>query len=114
MPVTLKPSLSTLTGELGLRQGVLVLAGATSPDYDDDDFPSDEVLSTSLRAYGYIEFPGEVFIKDWSEHSGLAAALVDAGAGEITETLTVGPFDSRAYRFQLAPEVLASHEVSGD
>ena len=113
MTVTLKTSLSTLTGELELRQGVLVLAGATSPDYD-DDFPSDEVLSTSLRAYGYIEFPGEVFIKDWSEHSGLAAALVDAGAGEITETLTVGPFDSRAYRFQLAPEVLASHEVSGD
>ena len=113
MTITLKTSLSTLTGELELRQGVLVLAGATSPDYD-DVFPSDEVLSTSLRAYGYIEFPGEVFIKDWSEHSGLAAALVDAGAGEITETLTVGPFDSRAYRFQLAPEVLASHEVSGD
>lgn len=112
MTITLKTSLSTLTGELELRQGVLVLAGATSPNYD--DFPSDEVLSTSLRAYGYIEFPGEVFIKDWSEHSGLAAALVDAGAGEITETLTVGPFDSRAYRFQLAPEVLASHEVSGD
>ena len=111
MTTTIKTNLFTLTGDLELRQGVLVLAGATAPG---DDFSSDEPLSTSLIAYGYIEFPGEVFTKAWSEHEGLAAALTAAGAGEVTETLTVGPFNSRAYRFQLAPAVLASHEVSGD
>lgn len=111
MTTTIKTTLFTLTGDLELRQGILVLANAHAPG---DDFTSTEPLSTSLLAYGYIEFPGEVFIKDWSEHEGLAAALVDAGAGEVTETLTVGPFNSRAYRFQLAPAVLASHEVSDD
>lgn len=106
---TVETNLFTLTGDLELHQGVLVLANAHAPG---DDFTSTEPLSTSLIAYGYIEFPGEVFIKDWSEHEGLAAALADAGAGEITETLTVGPFNSTAYRFQLSPKILATEGVT--
>ncbi|EJV7053165.1 hypothetical protein N7U83_003047 [Listeria monocytogenes] len=65
-----------------------------------------EVLNTDLRAEGYLTFPDEVLIRDWSEHSGLAGALVDAGIAQRTETIKVGPFDSRAYRLQLlTPEV---------
>lgn len=60
-----------------------------------------EVLNVDLRAEGYLTFPDEVLIRDWSEHSGLAGALVDAGIAHRTETLKIGPFSSRAYRLQL-------------
>lgn len=65
-----------------------------------------EVLNTDLRTEGYLCFPGEVTLKDWSEHNGLCQALVDAGLVMRTETLVVGPFSSRAYRvLVLTPEV---------
>ncbi|QAV29298.1 hypothetical protein [Micrococcus luteus] len=65
-----------------------------------------EVLNTDLRTEGYLSFPGEVILKDWSEHSGLCQALVDAGVVMRTASLRVGPFDSRAYRcLLLDPEV---------
>lgn len=65
-----------------------------------------EVLSVDLRAEGFIAFPGEVIVKDWSEHAGLAEALIDADVAIRIETLCVGPFASRAYRLQLLdPEV---------
>ena len=57
-----------------------------------------EVLNVDLTLEGYVTFPDELFIRDWSEHSGLCAALVDAGIVMRTETLRIGPFDSRAYR----------------
>lgn len=64
-----------------------------------------EVLSVDLRADGYVAAPGEVLVKDWSEHAGLAGALIDAGVAMRTETLVVGPFASRAYRvLMLDPE----------
>lgn len=67
-----------------------------------------EVLNTDLRSEGYICFPDELILKDWSEHSGLCQALVDAGVVMRTESLRVGPFDSRAYRcLVLDPEVVA-------
>ncbi|MFL0424198.1 hypothetical protein ACH0AC_00230 [Micrococcus luteus] len=65
-----------------------------------------DVLNTDLRGEGFICFPDELILKDWSEHSGLCQALVDAGIVMRTETLTVGPFSSRAYRvLVLTPEV---------
>lgn len=65
-----------------------------------------EVLSVDLWADGYVTAPGEALVKDWSEHAGLAGALVDAGVAMRTETLVVGPFASRAYRLlMLNPEV---------
>lgn len=57
-----------------------------------------EVLNLDATAEGYICFPDELILKDWSEHSGLTAALVDAGIVIRTETLRIGPFNSRAYR----------------
>ncbi|MCV7512483.1 hypothetical protein M3D71_010060 [Micrococcus luteus] len=66
-----------------------------------------EVMSIDLTLEGYLADPGECLIKDWSEHSGLTSALVDSGVVMRTETLTVGPFDSRAYRcLVLTPEVV--------
>lgn len=67
-----------------------------------------EVLSIDLTLAGYVTFPGEAFIKDWSEHAGLTSALVDAGIVTRVETLQIGPFDSRAYCVVvLTPEVTA-------
>lgn len=60
-----------------------------------------EVISTNLISYGYITMPGEVFIKDWSEHEGLTQSLVDAGLVEIIESVKVGPFQSTAHRVRI-------------
>lgn len=57
-----------------------------------------EVLNVDMTMHGYVCFPDELILKDWSEHSGLTAALVDVGIVMRTETIAVGPFDSRAYR----------------
>lgn len=59
-----------------------------------------EVLSVDLWAEGYVAAPGEILVRDWSEHAGLAGALVDAGVAMRTETLVVGPLASRAYRLR--------------
>lgn len=56
-----------------------------------------ERLSVNLEAYGLKPKPGHVFIKDWSEHRGLADSLRDSGLVEITETYAVGQFASTAY-----------------
>ena len=43
---------------------------------------------------------------DWTEHEGLADALVMAGVVMTVESVRVGPFSSRAYRvLVLTPEV---------
>ncbi|MCF2572860.1 hypothetical protein [Brevibacterium sp. UCMA 11754] len=61
----------------------------------------DEVLSVDLSEYGYVPAPGEIFVKDWSEHRGFPAALQAAGVGDIIEEVFVGPFVSRAHRVRL-------------
>lgn len=66
-----------------------------------------EVLNVDLRDEGFVTFPDEVIVRDWWEHAGLAGALVDAGVAMRTESLTVGPFFSRAYRLQLLTSVVA-------
>ncbi|MCV7456633.1 MULTISPECIES: hypothetical protein [Micrococcus] len=65
-----------------------------------------EVLSIDLTLEGYVAAPGEALIKDWSEHSGFTAALVDAGIVMRVETLQIGPFDSRAYRVLVLTEAV--------
>lgn len=64
-----------------------------------------EVLSTDLMVYGYLPWPGELFIKDWSEHRGLCDALVTAGIVVPVERIEVGPFRSRAYRVRVLEPV---------
>ncbi|WAL40992.1 hypothetical protein BRM1_03770 [Brevibacterium sp. BRM-1] len=67
----------------------------------DAETGEDEVLSVDLSGYGYVPGPHEVFVKDWSEHRGFAAALQVAGVIEIVGEVLVGPFMSRAYRVRI-------------
>ena len=67
---------------------------------EDGEGPA-EVLSTNLAAYGMNALEGHVFIKDWSEHSGVTAALVAQGVVTIVDEVRVGPFSSRAYQVRV-------------
>lgn len=60
-----------------------------------------ERVSVSLGAYGLVPGPGRVFVKDWSEHPGLAARLAEAGLAEIIGSVAVGPFSSTAYEVEV-------------
>jgi len=62
-------------------------------DVDEDGIPNVETLSVNLTAYDMHPPEGHVFVKDHSEHEGLAQALVDAGLVEIVgEKFSFGPF----------------------
>lgn len=67
-----------------------------------------EVLSLDMSYYGYVTGPGEVWIKDWTEHEGLADALVMAGVVMTVESVRVGPFSSRAYRCVVLTEAVVA------
>lgn len=60
-----------------------------------------ELLTVDLLADGYVAFPGEVFVMDYSEHLGLPAALVAAGLCQEVEKLSVGPFRSSVSRMRV-------------
>ncbi|WP_433855197.1 hypothetical protein [Streptomyces kronopolitis] len=60
-----------------------------------------EPISTSLQGYRLTPEPGNVFIKDWFEHSGLTARLAQAGLVKPVRALTVGPFGPTAYEVQV-------------
>lgn len=66
-----------------------------------DPVQGEEHLSTDLTSSGFMAGPGECFIKDWSEHSGFAPALVEAGVVEILGEVQVGPHRMRAYRVRV-------------
>lgn len=63
----------------------------------DDETGGPERLSVNLAGYGLTPRPGHVFIKDWSEGTGVAASLSEAGVIEIVGSETVGPFACTAY-----------------
>lgn len=60
-----------------------------------------ERLSTDLSAYGLLPAEGNVFVKDWSEHAGVADSLVLAGLARRTREVEVGPFGSTAYELEV-------------
>ncbi|MER6520022.1 hypothetical protein ABT246_24605 [Streptomyces sp. NPDC001553] len=60
-----------------------------------------EPISISLQGYGLTPEPGNVFIKDWSEHAGLTARLARAGLVTPLHALTVEPYRSTAYEVQV-------------
>lgn len=72
-----------------------------------------EVLTVDLAVYGYVGFPGEFFVKGWSEQSGLATALEVADVARIVETVLVGPFGSPAHRMRLMGEVPGGYSLEG-
>jgi hypothetical protein len=65
-----------------------------------DEGPA-EPISISLQGYGLTPMPGNVFIKDWSEHQGLAAQLVQTGLVKAVNEVAVGPFGSTAYEVEV-------------
>ena len=75
-------------------------------DVDENGYPDDETFSVNLTAYGFEPEDGCVFIKDDSEHLGLAKALADLGLGEVISTFYYGPFRVRAHEFKLADTLL--------
>lgn len=78
------------------RQHALVLIDPTTAE--------EEVLTMNLLSSGYVAEPGEVFVKDWTEHSGLAAALVAARVANHIESLRVGPHGATAHRLRVLDE----------
>lgn len=97
---------------IAVRDGVIVafgeveLTGSLLHDRSHDllelvDDEGPESLATSLRAYGLLPAPGNVFIKDWSEHAGLTAALESQGLVKKVRELSVGPFSSTAFEVEI-------------
>lgn len=78
------------------RQHALVLIDPSTAD--------EEVLTLSLLSSGFVAAMDEVFVKNWSEHSGLAAALVAAQIGHRVETITIGPNGLTAYRMLISDD----------
>lgn len=77
---------------------------------DDEGMPFVEQLTLRQESIGGAAAtvpPGQdgspvvVAIKDYSEHTGLADSLVEAGVGEIVFTLYVGPFNSPVQQLQI-------------
>lgn len=75
-------------------------------DEHDEESPA-SVISINLDMYGLEPQDDTVFIKDWSENSGLTDSLVDAGVVAVVNTHQVGPFASTAYEVR----VLASEKA---
>lgn len=86
------------------RQHALVLVDPATAE--------EEVLTVNLLSSGYVADPGEVFVKDWSEHSGLAAALVAARVAKHVESLRVGPHGATAHRLRIIDEANAVEDRS--
>ncbi|NUQ96115.1 MAG: hypothetical protein HOY79_05970 [Streptomyces sp.] len=99
-------STTTVKHDVAVDFGAIELTGALV--HDDENrvlelelVEGPEPISISLQGYGLTPEPGNVFIKDWSEHSGLAARLAQAGLVKPVHALTVGPFGSTAYEVQV-------------
>ncbi|MFJ3313433.1 hypothetical protein ACIPJU_11600 [Micrococcus endophyticus] len=65
----------------------------------DPDTGESEVLTTRLPDFPLL--PDEAVVKDWSEHSGLAYALAEAGVVELVDAIAVGPFAATAHRVRV-------------
>ncbi|MGW3974248.1 hypothetical protein ACWEFD_33765 [Streptomyces ardesiacus] len=95
-------STTTVKHDVTIDFGCIELTGTLVHDDENhvlelelDEGP--EPISISLQSYGLTPAPGNVFIKNWSEHSGLMARLAQAGLVKPVRALTVGPYCSTAY-----------------
>jgi len=93
-----------------LRGDVEYIAPTRALVLNSTDGPG-EVITTNLGHYGLEPREDTVFIKDWSEHTGLAASLEAAGVVEIVRAVNVGPFKSRAYEVRI-PALSAQRELA--
>lgn len=83
-----------LTGRVAYDQGGGLLYFVTDED--------SEVLSINLDVYGLTTPPGHAWIKDWSEHAGIAKQLITGHTVSYKQTALVGPFDSPAHLVQIS------------
>ena len=60
-----------------------------------------EHISTQLTNYDLTAAEGCVFIKDWSEHSGLAGRLFRDGLVDPVHSVRVGPFAATAIEVRI-------------
>lgn len=75
-------------------------------DVDEDGIPNVETFSVNLSAYDMYPPEGHVFVKDYSEHEGLAQALVDAGLVTIVNPIAIGEFGSPGYLVNITDATL--------
>lgn len=87
----------TLTGTIAYDPATQLL------ELIDEEAGDVEVLSISLDAYGHTAPPRHVYVyvKDWSEHRGLAHALERVGVARVVDTVTVGPFAEQAHLMEV-------------
>lgn len=90
-------------------------------DEDEDGMPNVETLSVNLSAYDIHPPEGHIYVKDHSEHEGLAQALVNIGLVEIVgDKIRFGPFGEgylvritdATLRFALGHDIDASKEAA--
>lgn len=99
-------STSTVKPDVTIDFGSIELVGSLHHDDQQrslvlwtDEGP--EKVSVSLASYGVTSEPGNVFIKDWSEHAGLTERLHKAGLVQPVHAIAVGPFSSTAYEVRV-------------
>jgi len=85
-----------LTGEVVYDQDNTMLYLVTDED--------SEVLNINLDQYNLPTPSGHIWIKDWSEHTGLTAQLVAHGIVTREGQTTVGPFESPAMLVKIATD----------
>lgn len=80
--------------------------------HDEEGMLERETLSVNLSAYLVELDDGEIYVKNYAEHEGLADALVTAGIATYVGTseddarVVFGPHDTTAYRMRVSEEIL--------
>ena len=88
-------------------EGELSLLPCAYPDESDalllycNDGGPPEKLSINLAAWRPKPKPLHVYVKNYSEHAGLPAALVKSCAMEKVAEVSYGPFDSSAWLLEV-------------
>lgn len=78
---------------------VAVMANNSDEPWDD------EVLSVNLGGYEMYPPEGHVYVRDYSEHEGLPAALEAAGIATVVERLSFGPHGVKGALMRLADDL---------
>lgn len=106
--------LTTIAKDVSIVFSAVTLTGDVQYDPEthllnltDPEGPGD-VMTTNLDRYGFVAHDDIAYVKDWSEHTGLAKSLEEAGIVEIRRALNVGPFRSRAYEVRVLAPALAA------
>lgn len=101
MPVSKFPSIE-LEGELA---SITYVDGSAGLALITDEGP--EILSTNLGGYGLVPAEGNVFIKDYSEHSGVTDSLVASGVVEVVRKVEFGRFGTSGYEVKVLAQAPA-------